>query len=119
MTSVEGHPVYVFNLNTEVDLAQGRTHRSSTGCRCAATTACTSPGAAAIFVGLRLLPDLAVLGQAHRVGLSRWRLAGGQVPASTPSWFDQTSPADRNDDGAAEVNGRRPRRCRAADDRAN
>jgi peptidoglycan/LPS O-acetylase OafA/YrhL len=84
-TIENGHPVYVFNLGTMI--SPGGQYASvidGVPMRCGDGVHLTPSGG--IFVGLQLLPDLAVLGEAHRASSpsGAWP---GRVPASTPKWY--------------------------------
>jgi peptidoglycan/LPS O-acetylase OafA/YrhL len=77
--------VYVFDLNTVVD--PGNKYSASVGqvnIRCGDGVHFSPSGG--IYVGLRLMPDIVALGQAHASALpgGAWP---GTMPPSTPSWF--------------------------------
>ena len=80
-----GGRVYVFDLNTVV--SPGRRYEASVGqvnVRCTDGVHFTRSGG--IYVGLRLAPELAALGQAHAAA-SPGGTWPGSLPPSTPSWF--------------------------------
>jgi peptidoglycan/LPS O-acetylase OafA/YrhL len=77
--------VYVFNLNGVVSPG-GRYSAAVDGVnvRCSDGVHFTTSGG--IYVGLRLVPDLVALGQAH-VSASPGGAWAGPLPPSTPSWY--------------------------------
>ena len=80
-----GSRVYVFDLNAVV--SPDRAFAPSVGpvnVRCADGVHFTRSGG--IYVGLRLAPDLAAIGQAHAAA-SPGGAWPGPLPPSTPSWF--------------------------------
>jgi len=83
----DGGRVYVFDLNTV--LSPGRRYAASVGqvnVRCTDGVHLTRSGG--MYVGIRLAPELALLGQAHAAsspGGTRPR----SLPPSTPSWFQK------------------------------
>jgi hypothetical protein len=84
-TGRNGGRVYVFDLNTVV--SPGRTYAATVGqvnVRCTDGVHFSRSGG--IYVGLRLAPELAALGQAH-AGASPGGAWPGALPPSTPSWF--------------------------------
>ncbi len=81
----DGSRVYVFDLNAAV--SPGGKYSPTVGqvnVRCADGVHFTQSGG--IFVGLRLAPELAALGQAHASAApgGAWP---GPLPPSTPTWF--------------------------------
>lgn len=83
-TATDGR-VYVFDLNQIVD-PSGK-YSSTVGpynIRCNDGVHFSQSGGE--YVGLRLLPDLLALGQAHATG-SPGGAWPGTMPPSTPSWF--------------------------------
>ena len=83
--TADGGRVYVFDLNTVV--SPGRRYAASVGqvnVRCTDGVHFTRSGG--IYVGIRLAPELAALGQAHASSApgGTWP---GSLPPSTPSWF--------------------------------
>jgi peptidoglycan/LPS O-acetylase OafA/YrhL len=83
-TATDGK-VYVFDLNTVVDPANK--YAASVGqinIRCGDGVHFSQSGG--IYVGLRLMPDLVTLGQAH-ASASPGGAWPGTMPPSTPSWF--------------------------------
>ncbi len=83
--AADGGRVYVFDLNTVV--SPGRRYAASVGqvnVRCTDGVHFTRSGG--IFVGIRLAPELAALGQAHAAS-SPGGTWPGSLPPSTPSWF--------------------------------
>ncbi len=86
-TSGPGNKVYVFDLNTIV--SPGDQYAASVGqvnLRCADGVHFTASGG--IYVGLRLVPDLVALGQAH-AGSSPGGSWPGQLPPAVPAWYAQ------------------------------
>ncbi len=80
-----GSRVYVFDLNAAV--SPGATYSPTVGpvnVRCADGVHFTQSGG--IFVGLKLAPELAALGQAH-AGAAPGGAWPGPLPPSTPTWF--------------------------------
>jgi hypothetical protein len=77
--------VYVFNLSGVVSPG-GRYSAAVDGVnvRCSDGVHFTTSGG--IYVGLRLVPDLVALGQAH-VSASPGGAWAGPLPPSTPSWY--------------------------------
>ncbi len=84
-TTENGHPVYVFDLGAMIS-PQGQYAPSIDGVpmRCDDGVHFTPTGG--VFVGLQLLPDLAVLGESHRAS-SPGGAWPGRVPPSTPKWY--------------------------------
>ncbi len=83
--TVGGGRVYVFDLNGVV--SPGGRHSGAVGSvnvRCSDGIHFTASGG--IYVGLRLVPDLVALGQAHAAASPGGAWAG-PLPASTPSWY--------------------------------
>ncbi|HWD55063.1 MAG TPA: acyltransferase family protein [Acidimicrobiales bacterium] len=83
-TTTDGK-VYVFDLNTVAD--PGDKYSATIGqvnIRCGDGVHFSPSGG--IYVGLRLMPDLVALGQAHASG-SPGGAWPGTMPPSTPSWF--------------------------------
>ena len=81
----DGSRVYVFDLNAVV--SPDRTFAASVGqvnVRCNDGVHFTRSGG--IYVGLRLAPELAAIGQAHAAA-SPGGAWPGPLPPSTPSWF--------------------------------
>jgi peptidoglycan/LPS O-acetylase OafA/YrhL len=81
----DGSKVYVFDLNAVVSPGHGFSPTvNQINVRCTDGVHFTRSGG--IFVGQRLAPELAALGQAHATSSpgGGWR---GPLPASTPSWF--------------------------------
>ena len=107
----DGSRVYVFDLNAVV--SPGGKYSPTVGqvnVRCADGVHFTRSGG--IFVGLRLAPELAALGQAHATRVAGWRLAGSSAtidpvmvhePALPVSGVPRrtTSTADGRPNGAA------------------
>ena len=86
-TSGTGNKVYVFDLNAVV--SPGNSYAASVGqvnLRCTDGVHFSPSGG--IYVGLRLVPDLVALGQAHATGSSggSWP---GQLPPAVPTWYAQ------------------------------
>jgi peptidoglycan/LPS O-acetylase OafA/YrhL len=86
-TSGAGNKVYVFDLNTLV--SPGNAYAASVGqvnLRCTDGVHFSPSGG--IYVGLRLVPDLVALGQAHAAGSpgGSWP---GQLPPAVPAWYAQ------------------------------
>jgi peptidoglycan/LPS O-acetylase OafA/YrhL len=88
MTSGPSHNrVYVFNLNEVVSPGNHFvTDLGPVDLRCGDGVHFSRPGG--VFVGLQLLPDLALLGQAHAAASpgGAWH---GPLPASTPTWYQK------------------------------
>ena len=83
--TADGGRVYVFDLNSVV--SPGRRYSASVGqvnVRCTDGVHFTRSGG--IYVGIRLVPELAVLGQGHAAS-SPGGTWPGSLPPSTPSWF--------------------------------
>ena len=84
-TTATGHPVYVFDLGAMT--SPGNQYAATVAgvpMRCGDGVHFTQTGG--VFVGLQLLPDLAVLGEAHRTASPSGSWRGG-VPSPTPHWF--------------------------------
>ena len=86
-TSGTGNKVYVFDLNAVV--SPGNNYAASVGqvnLRCTDGVHFSPSGG--IYVGLRLVPDLVALGQAHATGSpgGSWP---GQLPPAVPTWYAQ------------------------------
>ncbi len=82
-----GAKVYVFDLNAAV--SPGHRYSATVGSvnvRCADGVHFTPSGG--IYVGLRLVPDLVEVGQAHAAGspAGTWP---GQLPPAVPTWYAQ------------------------------
>jgi peptidoglycan/LPS O-acetylase OafA/YrhL len=86
-TTAGGHPVYVFNLSGMTSPG-GQYSSEIDGVPIRCTDGVHFTQSAGVFVGLQLLPDLAVLGEAHQAAspTGAWP---GKLPASTPSWFSK------------------------------
>jgi peptidoglycan/LPS O-acetylase OafA/YrhL len=88
MTTGPSHTrVYVFNLNAVVSPGNHFvTNLGPVDLRCSDGVHFSRPGG--VFVGLQLLPDLALLGQAHAAASpgGAWH---GPLPASTPTWYQK------------------------------
>jgi hypothetical protein len=88
MTSGPGDkPVYVFDLNALV--SPGKMYDVNLGpvnLRCGDGVHFSRPGG--VFIGLQLLPDVAVLGQGHAAA-SPGGTWGGALPTSTPPWYQK------------------------------
>ncbi|MFZ0249704.1 MAG: hypothetical protein WAL61_07145, partial [Acidimicrobiales bacterium] len=82
---IDGSRVYVFDLNALVSPGHAFSPTvDQINVRCTDGVHFTRSGG--IFVGQRLAPELAALGQAH-AGASPGGAWPGPLPASTPSWF--------------------------------
>ena len=84
-TKVTGHTVYVFDLGAMLSPSnQFASTVDGIPVRCSDGVHFTP--SAGVFVGLQLLPDLAVLGEQHRAASpsGTWP---GRLPASTPQWY--------------------------------
>ncbi len=84
-TAPSDAPVYVFNLNGVV--SPGGRYAGAVGSvnvRCSDGIHFTASGG--IYVGLRLVPDLVALGQAHAAASPGGAWAG-PLPPSTPAWY--------------------------------
>jgi peptidoglycan/LPS O-acetylase OafA/YrhL len=82
-----GGKVYVYDLNSLV--SPGRHYAASVaGVNVRCTDGVHFSRSGGILVGLRLVPDLAALGQAH-ASSSPGGAWPGRLPASTPQWFQK------------------------------
>jgi peptidoglycan/LPS O-acetylase OafA/YrhL len=84
-TTDGGHQVYVFDLGSLVSPGNAYTPSvDGVSTRCSDGVHFTVSGG--VFVGLQVLPDLAVLGRAH-ASASPGGSWPGHLPPSTPSWY--------------------------------
>jgi hypothetical protein len=84
-TTQTGRQVYVFNLGAMTS-SDGQFASTVDGIPMRCSDGVHFTQSAGIFVGLQLLPDLAVLGHSHQ-SLSPSGAWAGKLPPSTPSWF--------------------------------